>query len=151
MEFPKWKDIPKPIRVIILIIVILLLIWFGANIYRILRKPPNAHYISGGGEIPEGWTPTTITDDLFNVISGVFTLPKTKQLIFGQFNDLNDNQMIKVYNDWNDRYATRSIFLGMGSYGTLTTAATEEWNYSVIGADNEAEIMKGNLKRLKLK
>ena len=145
-----WEKIPKPVRVILIIIIILFLIWFSANIYRILRRPPNAKYVSGGGTVPPDWNPKPITDDLFNVISGVFTLPETKQEAFKKFNALNDNQMIKVYNDWNDRYAQKGIILGMGSYGTLPTAIADEWNYSLMSEDNEMEIAKGNLKRLQL-
>lgn len=143
-----WKEIPKPARIVLIIVVILLVLWAGANIYRLLRKPPNAHYVSAGGSLPDGWNKTQVTDDLFNAFSGVSFWGKYNAM--KQFDDLNDNQMIAVYNDWNDRYATKSIFLGMGSYGTLTNTLNGERFLLGSDAGMEAVIMTDNLNRLQL-
>lgn len=143
-----WKEIPKAGRVVIIVIIILLLIWFSANIYRILKRPPNAHYISGGGSIPKGWDKAAVTNDLFSGFKGIdFTGGENAM---HDFNQLNDNQMISVYNDWNDRYSQQSIFLGMGSYGTLTNTLNKESFPIGSNALREAQIMTANLKRLQL-
>lgn len=143
-----WKETPKPVRIIILIIIILLLIWFGANVWRLLRRPPNAHYISAGGDIPASWNKVQVTDDLWKAFSGPALTGKYDAI--HEFNQLNDNQKIAVYNDWNDRYSTKSIFLGMGSYGTLTQTLSDEKFLFGTDAYDESRIMYENLKRLQL-
>lgn len=143
-----WQLAPRPVKIAIIIVFILLLMWAAANIYRILRKPPNAHYIKGGGDVPDTWSPTALTDSLYHMISGI-DLGISDEAMH-EFNGLNDNQMISVYNDWNNRYATKSIFLGMGSYGTLTNSLNGESFLIGSNALREAAIMLSNLKRLQL-
>lgn len=141
-EAKKW------LKIILVIIVAILLVVLAFKIYRALKKPVNAKYIKGGGSLPSGWTPNVITDTLFKAIEGIATWTSTKDDAYKKFNALNDNQMIAVYNDWNDRYADKKSWFV--KFGTLTEALKDETDYQVFGDVNQMDIMIANLDRLKL-
>lgn len=139
----------KILSIVLIIIICALVLVVAVKVYRAFKKPVNAKYIEGGGALPSGWSPTAITDNLFNAIQGIFTLTGTKDDAYKAFNDLNDNQMISVYNDWGNRYADKKsyMFFPMGS---LTQAIKDETGYTVFGGVNQADLMIANLDRLKL-
>lgn len=128
-----WNKIPKPVRVILIIIIIGLLLVFGSWVYRKLRAPVNAAYIQGGDKIPEGWTPNDVAKKMFDAIDGFFVLANTKNNAAQKIAELNDNQIISVYNYWNEKYATKSAMMGIGMFGTLTQAMKDEWDVPAIG------------------
>ena len=137
----------QTIRIIFLVVFLILGIIIVSKIIRAVKRPPNAKYIPGGGELPAGWDPKEITVELFDVIDGGFTMPVTKEAAFKRFNDLNDNQMIAVYNKWiKDGYDKK----GTGSaHGSLYKAVKNEIGYPTFGG-NQKDIMEANMIRLKL-
>lgn len=139
----------KILSIVLIIIICALIIVVSVKVYRAFKKPVNAKYIQGGGALPQGWTPTAITDNLYNAIQGVFTLTGTKDDAYKAFNSLNDNQMISVYNDWQNRYADKKSYLFF-PMGSLTQALKDETGYVTFVGENNADIMKANLERLKL-
>ena len=145
------KEIPQPVRVIIIIVIILLLLLAGNFVYRQFRKPANAEYISSEEAIPPGWTPNDAADTMYKAIDGLFTLADTKNDAAKNIMDLNDNQVIDVYNYWNKEYSTKSILLGFGMVGSLTKAMSAEWNVPAIGTGtNYWDALTLRLKELKL-
>ncbi len=112
---------------------------------------PDASLQAGGGVIPEDWSPKPITDNLYNVIAGWWTMASTKEVAFKAFNDLPmDNMRIAVYNDWNKRKAKDY------DNWTLTQAVKGEWNVVYLtwgsGEDsiNQYALMVDNLERIGL-
>ncbi len=140
----KLKFYGKTVLAIFLIILIAVI---ALKIYHELKRPANANYVPNA-PIPVGWDPTTITDTLFNVIDGAFTLNSTKDDAYAKFNALNDNEMIAVYNDWNKRYSTKTNWGSM--FGSLTQAVKDETGYAAITGVNNMDVMIANLDRLKL-
>lgn len=149
MEASVTDKAKKILSIVLIIIISILVIVVAVKVYRAFKKPVNAKYVQGGGALPQGWTPTVITDNLFKAIQGIFTLTNTKDDAYKAFNALNDNQMISVYNDWQNRYADKKSywFFPMGS---LTEALKDETGYVSFSGENNADIMKANLDRLKL-
>lgn len=139
----------KIIKIVLIIVLSILILVVAFKAYRAFKKPVNAKYVAGGGTLPSGWTPTAITDNLYNVIAGIFTFTGAKDDAYKAFNSLNDNQMIAVYNDWLKRYSDKKSYLFF-PMGTLTQALKDETGYVSIGGENNADIMKSNLDRLKL-
>lgn len=129
------------------LLILILGIIVTIKVVRALKKAPNAKYVPGGGAIPEGWIAKPVTDSIFNVIDGVFTLTNTKDEAYAKFNDLNDNQMIAVYNDW---LAQDYDQKGFPKHGTLTKALKDENTYNMMGGVNNMDLMISNLERLHL-
>lgn len=138
----------KGLKVAAIIIIGLLIIFLVYKIVIKLKKPANANYVSGGGALPQGWTPDAIVEDLHHAILDVMVMTGTKDDAFKEFNELNDNQMIAVYNKWNDKYGSTTSFLT--KVGTLTKAMERVWSYGNIAGANQRDIMMNNLKRLQL-
>ena len=133
--------------ILLTILLAIILIYAVIKIYHLIKKPANARYIEGGGEIPSDFDLKGWTDAIFKVIhAGEWT--QTKDDVFGAFNTLNDNQMIAIYNDWNERYHDFKTFW-LFPMGTLTQAVKDEFGYGIIGKNNR-DIMIANLERLKL-
>src|ERR1700759_1340388 len=89
----------RNVKIILLTLAVLVVAFLVFQIVRSLRKPANASYIPGA-PVPSGWEPTAVTDGLFENIDGTFVSSEVKDDNYKAFNDLNDNQMIDVYNDW---------------------------------------------------
>jgi hypothetical protein len=143
------KDRLKGWAVFAIIIVIAAFLTFTAiKIVRAFKKPPNAKYVQSA-PIPVGWTPTKVTDDIYNAIDGTFVMSATKDAAYKAFNDLNDNQMIAVYNDWNDRYHDNKAYY-IWPYGSLTNAIKNKTGYVSIGGTNNQDVALANLNRLQL-
>lgn len=137
------------IRIVLILIVAIILTLIILKIVRAFKKPANATYVPGGGSIPSGWDPTAITDDLFNMIDGTLEFAGTMQDIYKKFNDLNDNQMIEVYNKWLDKGYDKEKKYYVFPYGTLTKAIKEKVGYAWPG-QNEKTLAEINLDRLHL-
>jgi hypothetical protein len=118
------------------------------KIIRAVKKPANAGYIPGA-PVPTGWDPTTVTDALYHAIDGTFVSSNTKDDAYKAFNDLNDNQMIDVYNDWLKRYHDEKAYY-LWPYGTLTNAIKNKTGYISITGINNQDVALENLNRLKL-
>jgi len=103
------------------------------------EKKKNKNLLSGdiGGEIPEGWYPDDIASSLFDVIDGIDSIEK-KDIQATRAMMLNDNQLIMVYNFWNENYSTKTSF-GF-EFGTLTQAIRDE-----IGKGPEITKLLGRL------
>lgn len=137
------------IKVIVIIIIALLLAWVISKIVRSFKKPANADYVPGGGELPASWSPAPITKDIFNVIDGVLVSTDTMQDVFGRFNQLTDNQMIAVYNKWNDEGYDEVKKYFLYPLGSLTNAIKDKIGYWAFGM-NQKDLAVQNLERLHL-
>lgn len=137
------------IRLVLILVVGILLIMLILKIVRLAKKPANATYVTGGGEIPSGWDPTAMTDELFNMIDGTLEFAGTMQEIYKKFNQLNDNQKVAVYNKWLDKDYDQVKKYFMFPLGTLTQAIKEKVGYAWPG-QNEKTLAEINLDRLHL-
>lgn len=135
----------KIIAGIVIFLMIFILVW---KIYQKLRKPANAKYIEGGGAIPQGWSPDNIAKQIYDATAGITQSTDTKDEAYKRFNELNDNQMIAVYNYWNDKYSTKSSYFT--KMGTLTNTVSGELGYVAILGTNQQDVILANLKRLNL-
>lgn len=141
----------RNVRIIVIIALLILLTIVAVKVVRALKRPPNANYISGGGQLPDNWDPTPLTDDIFGVIDGTFVGSDHIDGVYARFNELNDNQMIAVYNKWLDKKYDQEKKYYIWPYGKLTTAVKNGPGYLVIGsAPNQKDVMLANLRRLHL-
>lgn len=139
----------KWLKRILIFVIALLLITLAWKLYKALKKPANAKYIQGGGALPAGWDPAPLVEELRDNMEGLSTANQNDR-VFAKFNALNDNQMISVYNKWNDDVFGVPITWGLyGSWGTLTQSVNEESSYVELGVNNR-DVMLANLNRLKL-
>lgn len=139
----------RNVRVLLLIMAILLLGFAVFKIVRAVKRPANAKYLPGGGPIPEGWDPSQITDDIFGVIDGTFVSSNTIDQVYRRFNELNDNQIVDVFNRWLDKKYDQEKKYYVWPYGPLGKAIEDGPGYLTTG-DNQKVIALANLKRLKL-
>lgn len=142
--------IPRGVKIALAIVLALLLLLFIGWVVRKLRKPPNAAYLEGGGALPPGWSPKKYADRMFEVIDGVFTSANTKAEAAKELTELNDNQLIDVYNYWNDEYSTKTS-LGE-KFGTLPNAMKKELNVpniTILGTNYWKEL-ENRFERLQL-
>ena len=148
----EFSSLPQPVRLAIFFVIAVILLLIIAYVYNKFKAPANAAYVAGGGQIPSGWTPTSITDGLYNVIDGIFTTDNTKENEYALFNQLNDNQMIAVYNDWQNRYSTQKSYylFTLGSLTQALAAETYPCTLNIGGGVCNYDIMTANLQRLKL-
>lgn len=146
----QFNALPLSAKIAIYIVVGVVVLYIIYRIYKNFQAPVNAAYVPGA-PVPIGWTPTTITDNLYDVIQGVFTLTSTKDDQFNIFNALNDNQMIAVYNDWQNRYANTKSYLFF-TMGSLTQAVSGEQTCYVEFGSNACpkDVLLANLHRLQL-
>jgi len=128
-----WASTPRTVKIFIILVILLILTWAGSWIYRLFKRPANASYIHGGGEVPEGWEPDAIAKEMFDACDDFFVLADTKNDAAKRIVELNDNQIIKLYNYWNEKYATKSAAFGIGMFGTLTAAMKAEENVPAFG------------------
>lgn len=145
-----WKKIPRVVRIIIIIIIALLITWLIFKIVAMLRKPPNAKYITGGGEVRNNFNPAKYADEMYNATAGIFTLANTKLEAAEAMKDLSDNELIAVYNYWNDNYSTKTSY-GQ-AFGSMTNTMKAETNvpFIVVGGSNGWSELINRLDRLNL-
>lgn len=138
------------IRIVLLLIVVILVAVIVFKIVRLAKRPSNAKYVEGA-PVPIGWSPGPLTKDIFDVIDGVFVSSNKIADTYSKFNELNNNQMIDVYNEWLDRKYDQEKKYYLFPYGSLTNAVKEGPGYMSIGAGpNQKDVMLANLKRLQL-
>lgn len=146
-----WKKIPRFIRIIIIILVALLITALILKIVAIVKKPPNANYITGGGEVRNNFNPAKYADAMYNVTGGIFTLANTKLEAAATLQDLSDNELIDVYNYWNKEYSTKTSW--GEPFGSLTNTMKKETNvpFIVVGGGNAWQELINRLDHLNLK
>lgn len=146
-----WQKTPRFLKVIIIIIIALIIAAIIAKIIAIAKRPPNAKYIQGGGEVRNNFNPDKYAEVMYNAIGGWLTLANTKAEAAQQLFDLSDNELIAVYNKWNELYSTKTSY-GQ-PYGTLTNSMKAEWNVPDIsfGGTNYWFELQNRLDRLNLK
>lgn len=134
---------------VIILIIAALIAFVVIKIVRALKKPTNASYVANA-PVPVGWDPTATTDGIYRAIDGTFVSAGTQDDSYKAFNDINDNQMVSVYNDWLKRYYNNKKFY-LYPYGTLTNAIKNKWGYVSLTGTNQKDVAEGNLDRLQLK
>ena len=101
---------------IILVIIIILYFsgsWLNKQINKLTARTENPDEqdsegvdkgagIIGGGK---NFMPDSYAKELFEVIDGIFDLPKDKEVAAQRFFELTRNQKIEVWNYWNKNYA----------------------------------------------
>jgi len=137
------------IKIVLIVFVLVLLTFLVLKFYRAFKKPANATYVTGGGAIPQGWDPKQLTTRIFDVIDGVLVGSGTMEDVFGDFNKLNDNQMIAVYNSWMDQGYNNVKKYFVTPLGTLTNAIKDKIGYFTIDM-NQKDLAVKNLERLHL-
>lgn len=86
----------------------------------------DAPYINGRDGIPKGFNPNILSDKLYNVMDGLFTLSGTKDIVWRELLQLaTDDMVIAVYNAFNDKY-------GPKGKGTLTNWINDEKYYDML-------------------
>lgn len=93
------------------------------------------------GYVPPQWYPDDITVQIYEALEG-FDSQTLKEATWAKFNMLNDNQMIMVYNDFNDKYSDKRSW-GQ-KFGTMLQALKDEW-----WNGKEATKAIANMERLK--
>lgn len=136
------------IRIVVILLIAILLTWVILKIVRAFKKPVNATYVPGGGTLPQGWDPKIITKKLFDAIDGTMNALDLRDALH-DFNTLNDNQIIDVYNTWNkEGYADEKKYY-MFSYGSFSNALKDKVNLFTV-AIPEKDVALANLERLHL-
>jgi len=117
-----WEDNRREILILVIVLALIFFIYLANQ----GDKPPQYKIIDAGGPIPEGWHPGLMTNELYEVLSGVDTI-ESKTAAYARFNALNDNQIIAVYNQWTKDYYDKRTWYGT-RYGTLT----DMWDSEVL-------------------
>jgi hypothetical protein len=89
-----------------------------------------------------------ITSEMYDAISGIFTLADTKNEIAKKVMDCNDNDIIRIYNYWNEKFSKGII----SDNGTLYIAMKDEKNvpFISVGERDYWHELIARLERLKL-
>lgn len=132
------KDAKKIIGLAVLTILVIFLFKKFANKLLGAIIPANAMYL-GNAPIPQGWSPDNISQRLFDALDGLFTSPTVKMKLLDEFNVLNDNQIIAVYNHFKNKFWSEN-------QETLTQAINAEW----IIRGSAGDVALNNLRRLQL-
>jgi len=131
-----WKDLPTIAKAGILIGGGLLAY---RGIKRFINKPAQVTLPQGGSGLPVigntstgapvYWNPAELSKDLYNAMSGLFTLSGTKDAVWNKLADLPSGDMVTaVYNYFNKNY---------GGSDTLTQWIKDEYYYDITGSGRE--------------
>ena len=130
------KELGTPIVIGIIIVIIIIAVIL---IYRSGKKsaePPKVTYPHGGSEIPAGWSPNELVEELFNAMDGLFTLSGTKDAAWGKLANLPTNEMVRaVYDVYNQKYFSKGK-------GTLTQWIKDESYYDPTSGVKEAALQR---------
>lgn len=113
----------KPLQVVVIIAAILGAAYFvgkAAGVAKASKPVPLPH---GGSDIPKGWDPGILTEQLHEIIDG-WDWSNDKEKVLVRLIDLTDGQLVAVYNTYNNRYGNGGWF---SSKETLTQALQGEW------------------------
>lgn len=136
------------LKVVLIVVIAILISYIIYRIVRAFKKPVNATYVQGGGPIPIGWDPKIITTRLFDAIDGTMNVTDWRDAL-RDFNNLNDNQIIGVYNQWiKDGHDTDKKYY-LFPYGSLTAAIKDKGNILTFMVQ-EKDVALANLERLHL-
>jgi len=115
------------IIIVVVVVLLLLAIYFaGKRRGKASAEGPQVQYPQGGSQIPSGWSPIPLADELHDVMDGLFTLSGTKNKAFKKVLDLPTDEMkIAVYNAFNQKYFNQG-------HGTLTQWLRDENYYDYI-------------------
>jgi hypothetical protein len=129
----------KSSNTILYVFVFLLLVAILYYAYRQGKKNaegPEVHYPNGGNDIPPSWSPVPLVDELYDVMSGLFTFSGTKDVTWTKLKDLpTDDMVAAVYSGFNQKY------FGEGK-GTLTQWIRDEKNYDWISGVKDATLSR---------
>ena len=109
------------------------------SIKKFVNKPAQVTLPQGGSGLPVVgysstgapvyWNPAELSKDLYNAMSGLFTLSGTKDAVWNKLADLPSGDMVtSVYNDFNKNY---------GGSDTLTQWIKDEYYYDITGSGKE--------------
>lgn len=114
--------------------VLIFLVVLGYIFYRKGKKSangPEVNFEAGTTQIPAGWNPVTLADELFDSMYGLFSLSTTKSEAWKKLYDLPTNDMVRaVYSAFNQKYFNK------GS-GTLTQWVRDEKYYDFTNTSKE--------------
>jgi len=128
----------KPLQIFLIVVVLALGIYlYGRKAGKEKASRP-APLPNNGQGIPVGWEPTKFTDNLHDVLSGIFTSAYEKEKAFVAANSLVNDQLVAIYNDFNHRYGGKS--------GTLTQWLIDEFN--VAAGDSVRDALVARLRSL---
>jgi hypothetical protein len=80
---------------------------------------------NGGSQIPVGWDPKVLANEVYRNFKGIFTWASNKEVTMGKLMSLMDDQLVAVYNTFN------RLFSDDGK--SLTKWLSDEFNVSVGG------------------
>ncbi len=128
-----------PLWVYITIVIVLFLSIAAFFIYRAGKKnatPPKVNYPQGGAGVPQGWDPTAIIDELYDVMSGGFTFSGTKDAAWIKLRDLATPDMVTaVYDGFNQKHFK-------DGNGTLTQWIRDENYYDYVSGVKASTIAR---------
>lgn len=108
------------------LIFLVLIVGVGFWLYRNKEKfIPEKPLPNGGKTLPTKWnySPNALADELYDVMSGAFTLSRTKEDAWTKVLNLpNDEAIVLTYNIFNKKY-------GQKGQGTLTQWIADEMIY----------------------
>lgn len=130
------------ILALLIIVAVLIIYFYGRKQGRIKAEGPQVDYPQGGDQIPQGWSPVPLADELHDAMDGIFTLSGTKDEVWKKLRDLpTDEMVIAVYNTFGQKY------FGEGN-GTLTQWIRDENYYDYLTGVKETTLAR--LQRLNL-
>lgn len=102
---------PKTLRqwviwIVVAIILFFILRWAFRKLGRFFYTPHFESMIVGGGEVDPNWSAKGYTDAMWNAVDswwGWFSI-EDKENAARDISQLNDNEKIAVWNDWQNRY-----------------------------------------------
>ena len=99
------------------------------------RKLPN-----NGSGIPKGWSEEALVKETFDAFDGIFTNNAKKLTVIGKLLGLTDDQLVAVYNRFNDLHTNRGD-------GTLYDWINDEWS---LGDYPQTEQLLDKMRNLEL-
>lgn len=143
-------EIPRNVKIAIAIILVIALLIVTGKIIRELKKPANANYVEGGGPVATNFNAAKYAKSMFDVIDGLFTSANSKNKAAEELMRLTDNELIAVYNYWNDEYSTKTSY--GEKFGTLPNSMSKEQNvpFISVGETNSWKDLQNRFARLNL-
>lgn len=142
------KDNKKAIMIIIGLIVVAFVIKYVLKKIKDSKKG-DAPYITGGGTIPENWSPEGLSGRFESAFIGISDDVDEKNVILKEIYELNDNQLVALSNHWNKNYSSKTNWFV--EYGGLYDVVNGEWGAIYFGDEvNYTPLVKGSLTRLGL-
>jgi len=130
--FGKYKNVA--IGIIIALVIILVIYFWGKRAGKLKANGPEVHYPNGGNGIPAGWDPKPLAKELHQVMDGLFTLSGTKDAVFSKLLALPTGDMFTaVYSAFNQLYfadgdGTLREWINSEKYTDFTSNTVEDLN-----------------------